>query len=1472
MSKMKFIFIFFLICLLIGFADAIDLNEGITSSLHTEVNLTDGDVTFASTNDGLSVAASTVIDDTKFIPSQTKKDGENLIWTTGEKDWFIYDNPNVSISYDYNGTFLKETIILKEDKELKFPLKIANGSKIIDYNGGFRIIPDIPLSTSKDGGYPSGIVISQPFGTDAAGRYVPMNYVYDGETLSLEYNRTLQVYNETLTKEINQTATKSFVESLLVPQYDYVPISYPLTIDPTYYLDGYHSYLKLLMHMNGTNDGTVFTDETGKTITRYGNTVTKTAIKQLGNASGYFDGAGDYIYLSSSTDFTFTNPSTISFWYYPLDTSVVNLFGQYASEQSNTYFTPQNGQLYLVGGTVLRVEATTANTYVANTWNHICIVINGSKSKIYVNGIDKTTSVPKTGNYPSVSSPFYLGQNGNGNTFVNGYIDEFAIWNGISVPISELYPQTTEIETAIAPIATFTTNVTSGIAPIVVQFNETSVSTGTSWQWNATNVTGNDVPFTFSTIQNATYTFNQGNYTIQLTSTNSGGSNVSTQLTWINVSSGEGKLITDFTANPVIGYQYSMPVAFTDISMGSTTWNWTFGDGYTSTLQNPSHTYMVAGKYDIGLNVTNSSGYYNSTTKTSYITLLSDSDSYLRSWNDFNSTISNDHQGVAWTSFGTPSISTTTKKFGAGSLYIPDYIYSPSSSIWDRSNTAGELEFWINITTLGDAGKPILKRSTGAGTSDGWGLLNINGTHNGYAFWYGNSATNYTKPFTLTSNVWHHVTLTRNTSAYWNVYVDGNLWSATYLNSLQVDTANQFQIGATGPGNEFIFYLDEFRYSQGVDRVDASFSVPNTAYVGTLQASIDTSPNSTLRYKTNPDMPAYIYNQTNGGTRNRTLQIQNISEATYITGALSFDPTTERVKNFFVNSTDYSDIILVSSGVNYVNGEVTFNVSRGGTLKFTAPLDTRVNLLDVQFLYYNYTTQQTGTQFFDYGYLINGTSSYPIHNFIPTNVTYGDWVIMSGFSANRTTVNAGNPIQFSDLSTGEPVGYTSWLWNFGDGSTSTQQNPIYSYAANGLYTVSLKSSLVANASVTNTTTKTGYINVTSAILSVPVVDFSASPTIAAVGSTVTFVDASTNSPASWLWNFGDGSESSIQNPSHIYSSVGNYTVTLNATNTYGTGTLSKTNYIQIKSSVEGFNRQDLVLGNLYTLTITVTDSATSAVLSGVSISDDTTGTSAVTDSNGIAVLTDQPYGVITGSLTKDGYSSKTFSVVMVNDTSLSLTLTTASTTSTNVWYSPKQIGVSVVRYNPAGQKVKNATVSLAAIASTLQDNSQLQTLYGIDSDVANQMMNGTLLMTGITGGDGATAFTVLSSIQYRATVTDPIDSKVYTTTINPAQDPYTIWIGTSPLVVQNTSYSTTNNTALYVTQPNSSYVTLNLRYQDTSNSTSNVMFYVVAANNMTTIYSVNLGNPGTQIVYANHTHKNTRGNGYFYYYNATRSA
>ena len=80
----------------------------------------------------------------------------------------------------------------------------------------------------------------------------------------------------------------------------------------------------------------------------------------------------------------------------------------------------------------------------------------------------------------------------------------------------------------------------------------------------------------------------------------------------------------------------------------------------------------------------------------------------------------------------------------------------------------------------------------------------------------------------------------------------------------------------------------------------------------------------------------------------------------------------------------------------------------------------------------------------------------------------------------------------------------------------------------------------------------------------PVANFSGSPTSGTAPLTVNFTDSSTNSPTSWSWSFGDGGTSTSQNPSHQYTSAGNYTVTLTATNAYGSDPETKTNYITVR--------------------------------------------------------------------------------------------------------------------------------------------------------------------------------------------------------------------------------------------------------------------------------------------------------------------
>jgi PKD domain len=112
----------------------------------------------------------------------------------------------------------------------------------------------------------------------------------------------------------------------------------------------------------------------------------------------------------------------------------------------------------------------------------------------------------------------------------------------------------------------------------------------------------------------------------------------------------------------------------------------------------------------------------------------------------------------------------------------------------------------------------------------------------------------------------------------------------------------------------------------------------------------------------------------------------------------------------------------------------------------------------------------------------------------------------------------------------------------------------------------------------------------------PVADFSGSPTAGIAPLTVQFTDNSTGAPTSWAWNFGDGGTSTAQNPSHVYSAAGTYSVTLQATNGAGSNTLTKTDYITVEPPPPDFSisaspvKRTIQRGGSTTYTITVTPS------------------------------------------------------------------------------------------------------------------------------------------------------------------------------------------------------------------------------------------------------------------------------------------
>ncbi len=136
----------------------------------------------------------------------------------------------------------------------------------------------------------------------------------------------------------------------------------------------------------------------------------------------------------------------------------------------------------------------------------------------------------------------------------------------------------------------------------------------------------------------------------------------------------------------------------------------------------------------------------------------------------------------------------------------------------------------------------------------------------------------------------------------------------------------------------------------------------------------------------------------------------------------------------------------------------------------------------------------------------------------------------AAFTASPTSGHGPLTVNFTDQSTsGQSI--VSWLWAFGDNTTGTEPDPIHIYEAEGAYTVSL--TVTEADSDSDTETKTDYINVISD--DIPIADFTAAPTSGSEPLTVNFTDqsSSTEDIVSWLWDFGDSSNSTLPNPQHV---------------------------------------------------------------------------------------------------------------------------------------------------------------------------------------------------------------------------------------------------------------------------------------------------------------------------------------------------
>jgi len=498
-------------------------------------------------------------------------------------------------------------------------------------------------------------------------------------------------------------------------------------------------------------------------------------------------------------------------------------------------------------------------------------------------------------------------------------------------------------------------------------------------------------------------------------------------------------LDADFTADQTTGCE-PLTVAFTDLSTGTAIdgWNWDFGDGGTSTAQNPSHTYNTPGTYTVTLTVSSSSqGCNDAEIKTDYITVdpaptadfsgspttgeapltvsftdLSTNDPTSWDW-DFGDggTSTEQNPTYIYDTAGTYTvILTATNNCGSDTETKVDYITvtcTPPVADFEGTPTTGEAPLTVNFTDLSTNGPSSWDWDFG----DGGTSTEQNPSH------VYNEPGDYTVTLTATNNCGSDV--------------------ETKVDYIHVDTC----------------YAPVADFSGSPTSGEAPLTVTFT----------DLSTN-------NPT--SWDWDFGDGGTSTD----QNPTHVYESAG--TFTVTLTATNNCGSDTETKVDYITVTCAPPVAEFE-------GSPTSGEAPLEVRFKDMstndptswDWDFGDGGISTMQHPTHIYDTAgtYTVTLTAANSCGSDTETKVDYITVTCtppVADFVGSPDSGTAPLTVTFTDESTNNP---TSWEWDFGDGGTSTEQNPTYIYDTAGIYTVSLTA---ANNCGSDTETKVDYITVT----------------------------------------------------------------------------------------------------------------------------------------------------------------------------------------------------------------------------------------------------------------------------------------------------------------------------------------------------------------------------------------------------------
>ena len=193
--------------------------------------------------------------------------------------------------------------------------------------------------------------------------------------------------------------------------------------------------VSLLLHMDGSNGSTTFTDSSSNalTVTANGNAQISTAQSKFGGASGLFDGNGDYLDIASDAAFGFgTGDFTIEYFIRCTASGVqiqVDTRISTVNETAPTIYSIDT-DLYYYTNVTNRITATGALT--ASTWHHIAVCKSGTSTRLFVDGTQVGSTYTDSNDY-GASRPLVIGTYlSKDNFFVDGNFDEFRITKGVA--------------------------------------------------------------------------------------------------------------------------------------------------------------------------------------------------------------------------------------------------------------------------------------------------------------------------------------------------------------------------------------------------------------------------------------------------------------------------------------------------------------------------------------------------------------------------------------------------------------------------------------------------------------------------------------------------------------------------------------------------------------------------------------------------------------------------------------------------------------------------------------------------------------------------------------------------------------------------------------------------------------------------------------------------------------------------------